>query len=379
MLIWAAMIIPIIALLILGFKYNSKLVWWEYVAIIAIPALMIWGAKSICESAQVHCTEYWGSFLTHAEYHEDWDEWITQTCVRCGGYDDKGNCDDWETYDCSYRQYHPEYWEVWNKAGDGWQVDKDSFEQLCLLWGSRNFVDLHHHFYTKDGNEYETDLPVSYVYNQIIATTTEHSYENRVQASHSIFNYKEIKKKDAKLMGLYDHPPVNSFHQNCILGDAPEKPSSEIAIGYVNAMLGSPSKVRFYALIFKNKPIEISYDQEAYWKGGNKNELEICVGVDDAYKPTWVRVFGWSKQEEVKINIRDFIMRQEVLNINDLSVCLYAQAEGRIIRRDFREFKYLTVDPPTWVVILVYFLTLLLCGGIGWFEVDSDVAELDNN
>lgn len=377
MLIWGAMIIPIIALLILGFKFNSKLVWWEYVLVIVLPALMIWGAKAGCESLQVRCTEYWGSFLTHAEYHEDWDEWITKTCSYTMGNSKTGYTTHY--YDCSYRDYHPEYWEVWNRVGDGWKVDKDSFEQLCQLWGSRNFVNLHHHFYTKDGNEYETDLPVSYVYNQIIATTTEHTYENRVQASHSIFNYKDVPPEAVKSMGLYDHPPVNSFHQSCILGDVPKKPESEIAIQYVNAMLGAKSKARYYVLIFKNKPIEISYDQEAYWKGGNENEIEICIGVDYKYNPLWVRAFGWSKQEQIKIEIRDNIMRQDVLDFDKISVLLYALTDGRTIRRDFKEFKYLTVDPPTWVIVLVYLLTLLLCGGIGWFEVDSDVAELDNN
>lgn len=376
--IWGAMLIPIIAVLILGFKFNKKLVWWEYVLIVALPALMIWGAKSICEASMVHCTEYWGSYLVRAEYHEHWNEYIHRTCTRCGGYDDKGNCDDWETYDCSYVDDHPQYWAVFDKAGNSWHVRREDFDRLCELWAPRTFVKLHNPCYTICGDMYVTNLPVTFNDGQLFTTTTAHSYENRIQASHSIFNYKEISKKDVKLKELYEHPSITGWHQDSVLGDAgPTKQHGEYFIGKVNGLLGASCKARFVVLMFKNKPIEISYEQEAYWKGGNKNEIEICIGIDNEYHPTWVRVFGWSKQEELKISIRDYIMKQKKLELGFFGDWLYGQVEGKIVRRDFREFKYLTVDPPAWVIMLVYFLTLAMCIGIGWFEVVNDVAGSD--
>lgn len=374
MLIWGAAIIPFLTVLIMAWAYSKKLVWWEYLATLVLPILIIWGIKSGCESAQVRCTEYWGSYLTHAEYHEHWNEYIHRTCYQCTSHNKDGMCTGGYFYDCSYVEDHPAYWNVWNKENDAWPVSQDDFEKLCQMWGSRNFIKLKQPCYTICGDMYETNLPVSYLDNQLIITTTSHSYENRIQASHSIFNYRYISKKDADAQGLYTHPLISGWYQPVILGDF--GPSwTKNSLEKVNGMLGSPSKARFFVLIFKNKPIEISYDQEAYWKGANKNEIAICIGTGDNYSVNWVRPFGWSKQEELKLNIRDYLMSQKVLNLDDFGKWLYPLVQGKIIRRDFKEFKYLTVDPPTWATVLVYLLMLGICLWSVYFWVGIDLGE----
>jgi hypothetical protein len=71
-------------------------------------------------------------------------------------------------------------------------------------------------------------------------------------------------------------------------------------------------------------------------------------------------------------------MDQKTLDLGELGTWLYPQIQGKIIRRDFREFDYVTIDPPTGWVMFAYIFTLLLCMGIGWFEVAQDLGEQDN-
>jgi len=372
MIIWTAMFIPLLAIIILAIFFNKKMAWWEYLLVLAVPALIILGIKSGVESAQVRCTEYWGAYLTKGAYYEDWDEWITETCYRevpCGT-DAHGNTK-WcsESYDCSHSEYHPAYWEVTNSIGETFHVDSAYFEKLCKLWGKRDFLKMNRDYYTKDGNAYTTAFDS--VLDHTIPTTTKHVYENRVQASHSIFNFREFKKGEASKLGLYDHPGIDGFSQGSILGPLSTDPNGRY-IEYVNAYAGRPSKVKVFILSWVGKPEDISFQQEAYWKGGNKNEVVVCIGLNADKTIEWCRVFGWSKNEQMKIEVRNFVMAQINVPLDVLAQLLTQQFEHKIIRRDFREFSYLTVDPPTTAVVWTFILTILLCAGLGWFSVENE-------
>ena len=64
-----------------------------------------------------------------------------------------------------------------------------------------------------------------------------------------------------------------------VRGDAgPTKAAGEKTIGKLDGTLGKASKARIYVLAFKNRPMQAAFDQQAYWKNGHKNEIDICVG-----------------------------------------------------------------------------------------------------
>jgi hypothetical protein len=49
MIIWGAVLIPILTVLVLGLKYSKRILWWQYFVALALPTLIIWGIKSGCE------------------------------------------------------------------------------------------------------------------------------------------------------------------------------------------------------------------------------------------------------------------------------------------------------------------------------------------
>lgn len=384
MVIWGAMLIPILAVFILGFFFSKKLVWWEYIIVLVIPFLVIWGTKAGVEMSQVAATEFLGGYITHVEYHEYWKDYYHETCYEsypCGT-DSKGHIEYCtRSYDCSHYRDHDPYWEAFDSNGSSWQISEKTFDEFVKMFGNKTFVNLNHavnydmgRSRCVDGNEYDTNIPNPYTDDQLVITSRAHTYTNRVQNSRSIFNFPKV---DPKKLNLYERPQVDGWNQNVVLGDAgPTRDAGEKTIGKLNGVLGKPSKARIYALVFKNRPIQAAYDQQAYWKNGHKNEIDICVGVNDVYQPQWSMVFGWTKEETLKADIRDHVMEQKTLDLGELGTWLYPKIQGKVIRRDFREFDYVTVDPPEWAVWLVYILTILLCGGIGWFEVAQDLPEM---
>lgn len=381
MIIWAALVIPLLTVIILAIFFNKRMAWWEYLMVFCAPLLLIGAMKLGVEDAQVRCTEYWGAYLTKATYYEYWNEWITETCYRevACGTDSEGNTEYCtESYDCSHEEDHPPYWEVTNSIGETYSVDQAYFERLCQLWGNKTFVDMHRDFYTVNGNAYTATFDKNYEHT--ITTTSTHTYENRVQASHSVFNFREFKKGEAQQLGLYEHPPVSGFYQPAVLGPLSSSPDCKY-IDFCNAYMGSPSKFRMYILTWQGKGQDIAVQQEAYWKGGNKNEVVVCIGLDSTgKKPEWCRVFGWTKNEDLKINLRDAVVNNhpgypgdnDNVDLRFIAGATMGWVEGKVVRRDFREFSYLTVDPPTSAVVWTFILTALLSIGLAVYSVSNE-------
>ena len=60
-------------------------------------------------------TEYLGDYVTKVRHYDEWDEWVHRTCTRTYKV---GNTTRTQTYDCSYRRYHPEKWSYFDSRGN---------------------------------------------------------------------------------------------------------------------------------------------------------------------------------------------------------------------------------------------------------------------
>ena len=92
-------------------------------------------------------TEYYGGYIVKVRHYDEWDEWIERTCTRQVpiGKDKDGNTIyKEEEYDCSYRQYHPEYWVyVTNLSNFEIPLSDKLFEYIRKRFGSPMvFVDM---------------------------------------------------------------------------------------------------------------------------------------------------------------------------------------------------------------------------------------------
>lgn len=81
-------------------------------------------------------------------------------------------------------------------------------------------------------------------------------------------------------------------------------------------------QVRVWVLLFNNLPRETGLLQEAYWVNGNKNELVICIGLNED-KIMWSHIFSWTESQTIKIELRNFIYPSKKTKINQkfLVIC----------------------------------------------------------
>lgn len=381
MIIWGAMLVPLATVAVLLFFYQRKTLWWELILPLVISPLFILSAKALVEKVQTDDTEYWGGVAQAAEFSERWDEKVpcshTRYCDETRTVSDgKGGtttqttkvaCGTDHPYDV---KDHPPTWEIMDDNGITVSIGSGKFEELATRWGNRKFVELNRSYHSIDGNKYvakwdkqdETLEPV----------VTVHTYENRVQASTSVFNFQDVSDGDKAAFALFDYPDVNGYSQVSILGrgDATQA-DAEQSLRIANAKLGHPKQAKVFILVFQDQPMAAGIAQESLWKRGNKNEMVITIGTDASGVVQWCYPFSWTEVEELKIELRDQISGMGQLNLShvvDLTVPLMWE---KWERKRFRDFSYLTVEPPGWAVATTYLLTLLLNLGLGWWIVKN--------
>lgn len=373
---WAAILIPAIAGVALHYAYKHKVVWYEVImpmlpALILIPLIKLLAVTSLTTDYERH-----GGWAVEARHYEHWNEYIHQTCTRTTG---SGKDAKTETYDCSYVQDHPEYWELEDSNGYVMQISASEFEGLCNRFGNKTFREMHRHYHTIDGDEYHTVWGGNEASLQPIAT--HHTYENRVQATHGVIDFPEVTKKEAKEKGLYDFPQLTSYlYDPAILGSCAGSLEADAYLQIQNGKLGRRKQVRFWLLIFHNKPREVGFDQESYWVGGNKNEVVVTVGLDSSNQVMWCHPFCWSpdgntSNDVMKINIRNHVEAQKDFKPLEAAQFIVAEATEKFERKHFKEFSYLTVDTPTWAYWVIYIMTILSTIGMGIFIVGNEIDE----
>jgi len=376
MIIWLALLIPIVTAIVLLIWFRKKTTLWEFLIPLGVSLFFILIFKFSVEAGLTTDKEYWGGWVVKIQYYEDWNEYIHRTCTRqvpCGT-DGNGHtqyCT--EFYDCSYVDYHPPYWQIIESNGLKLRISKAEYARLKNKFGTpEKFIDLHRNYHTDDGDLYE--VPWSGSDKTLESITTEHSYENKVQASQSTFNYYEV---DPKKYGLYEYPKVNAhYYVPAILGPGGlTKNAAEKKFQLINAKLGRSKQVRVFVLIFMNKPLEAGHDQENYWVGGNKNEFILTIGVDKEYRVQWCYPISWTDTEILKVESRAFVEEQEQLDLVALADWLYPKIKANFERKQFAEFSYLTVEPPVWALLVTYIVTLLLNIGAALWVIFNQFEE----
>jgi hypothetical protein len=318
----------------------------------------------------VNDTEFHGALVTEARYYEYWETYVRRTCTRTHKV---GKSTVTTTYDCSYCDENPPRWVVVNSLGQEFSITEKYYKYLTKLWNCKpEFVELNRDINHggwgcgKDGDMYSIKWDKDPLHAK--ATTTDHWYENRVQAAHSAFDFVKLTDADIKQYRLFDYPEINGWKQETVLGlDSLKQLKSgnvnyfKQQSDYLNGKLGPKKKVHIFFLFFKDQPQLAASMQEAYWDGGNDNELVICIGMNStSNKIEWVRPFSWSTNRRIIPEIREEIM--DIGFFNPASICRVVEKSvvDHYVRKDFKEFSYLTVDPPEWAKWVTAIVTLLI-------------------
>jgi hypothetical protein len=260
-----------------------------------------------------------------------------------------------------------------NSLGQEFSITKEHYNYLRRLWkATPKFLELNRtinrSFFGcgEDGDAYVIKWDLNPLTSK--STTQANSYENRVQAAHSAFDFLDVTEKDVKEYKLFEYPEIERYGQENVLGldSIPNIPRNKIdtfkiLASYLNGKLGPEKHARIYFLFFEAKDQISASMQEAYWDGGNDNELVICIGIDSKTQNlNWVKPFSWTPNRQVIPEIREEIM--SIGKLDPVAICNRVEGvvRAKYKRKDFKEFSYLSVDPPEWSIWVTAILTAII-------------------
>jgi len=336
------------------------MVWWELLLPLAASVIICFIAIGTSEWAQTTDTEFWTEYTTKANYYEDWNEEVP--CIHTTYCDDgDGNsypCGTDHLYDVDY---HPEYWTLNTSGGHNYTVSKRRWNYIQSHYNLKPiFRDLHRDYHNNDGDMYYMNVPM--IHDDLDIVVAEHTYENRVQAATSVFNFLEVTDEDKAEYKLNQYYSVHDKYQRSTNVQKILK-----KLDNLNARLGAKKQVRVFIYEFDKDSSKLSGEmQEALWKGGNKNEIVITYALQDG-KLKWNHVFSWTDREIVKINIRNKLdeYREKDMNLEELLLWLEPEILQNYQRKHFSEFDYLTIDPTPAHIIISFIVMILINLGLG--------------
>lgn len=366
----AAYLTPVVAILFLYIFFKQRVVWWEWIALLGSSLVFTLIAYLISKAVSQQDIEYYGGYVTEVRHYDDWNERQMRTRQVPCGTDGKGHtqyCT--ETYWVTV--YHPQSWSMTTNISGERSIDRKLFEKYReRLNAPEVFIDMHRHYYTKDGDaqawswnkRHETFIPY----------TEAHTYKNPLKNSNSILRYTGIDADSAKVLGLYDYPEIKEYKQNPIIGITVHD-SIRNQMEYVNGVYGKPCQFRTYILVFpSDKGEEISEMQRGYWEGGNKNEFIVCLGVDSSNVVTWCNAFSWSESPWLDVETRQWFTEHDTLDLYAYGMWLEKNVPSQWKRKNFSDYEYIHAELTDTAKLIVFILTLLFCVCMSWWIIENE-------
>lgn len=351
---YLVILIPIVFFFALSY-YDKRMKLWELIALVVFNFSFAFTFNYFACKSALHDTETWSgkvvSTLHRPAWVERYDEAIYRT-VTHGTGKERYTTREFSHYE-SRTRHHPEDFHTFDTFERCVAIDQKRFEEIAKLFGGykptegvRRTGDHNSRMISGDSNDY-----VAFCGDKIYPVTILKDWENRVKACPSLFSYPLVN-------GGFEYPlNYDTFKSDRLLGEA-RKIIDILEWDKLNAVLGPKKKVNLIAVGFVDKDIKESFNQEAKWIGGKKNDLVITFSLSQG-KISWVRVFGWSESDLVKRNIESLILKEGFI-LNKIEQIIIKDYE----KKDWKKFNYLEVEIS--FSNYVWFLVIVLITNVGW-------------
>jgi hypothetical protein len=348
--------IPVVILIGLAFtfEYFNKGHKWlrsiaTSVAVLLLAFIVVW----VDQGVQTTDKEVWSGTVVDWSHDEEYDEWHdpVTSCTT----NDKG------IQSCSTT---PGYWEHHDAqnhiktSDDGWfSVSRSPDRTIQFTDSWPNTV-----------SEIQAFWPPG------TPSASVHTYENKVQASYSIYRVDGVNEKEYPDLPEYPVMIYEQINIDRILGIVPNKYDANKRLAEVNSELNKfipdpdkPGKSRSWKqvnIIFvnvgENKTDDYGYALQNSWKNGNKNDFVVSFSMNSDGKLNWVHAFSWSEVEILKMEVRDKLM--SLGTITDFVPVVNTVREmvaDKFERKEFADFNYIKIETSTAAIIIIWIIAII--------------------
>ena len=282
--------------------------WWAYLLIAAAAEGLLYLLFFLKNSS----TEYLSGYANTLIHHFPWTERKENTESRTVN----GKTEYRTTV--SYVNHGDEYFCELN-TGERLEIDSATFKRLYNKWHTpAEPIKVHHHHCVKggdgekfkwNGNEYDTEV-----------FTQTHRYRNPIKNSNSPLRGQRIKKAEADALGLFKYPDIKSQKQEAFLvapdlyytGDLKD---TDLELQHLNGFCGADHQIHVFMLLFPAKEGSlIALKQRDYWKGCNKNEFVVCLGVQ-GNAVEWCETLSWMDDPTLDKEVKEYFRNNHTADL----------------------------------------------------------------
>lgn len=340
-----------------------------------------------------YTTEYLGGIVMELFHEDSWTEIIIREEREPCGKDSYGNVE-YRTVRRKDYVYHPAIWRMITSNGSSIDIEKSEFYNIVDVWQTpkhpfsitgdeiQGGIRFGKRYRFSDVTEELEENGENPLFNEALRkrtyTVTEtHKYKNKIRNSNSIFKFEDIKEEEAITLGLHDYPTIcDDYDQSPVIGVSGNAIGGEIDELYrtFNAYYGSIYEIHVFVLLFDaSKGVETAQKQQAYWKGGNKNEFVVCLGItDDEVK--WCYTFSWMDEPTLGVKTEGYFRENTKL---DLKSYLYWLIDNINYwkRKEFADFDYITVNLTTAQIIWLTLITIVVNVLLMYYVLIPDIKK----
>lgn len=333
-----------------SFVLSRHITWKEFVAQVAVQAVVAAVASWIVSCVNVRDTEIWNGRVLKKDYaHVSCEHSYRCNCTDVCTTDSKGNRTCHEVCQTCYEHSYDVSWYVHTSNGELITIDR---------------VD-------RQG----TDTPPRWQ-SVVIGdpTAVEHSYDNYVKAAPgSLFRRQGLKDAYAGRLpsyprGVYDYYRANRLvvAPGACVADA-EAWNRDIS--ELNADLGRSKQANIMVVVAQDVPHDWFHALEEEWVGGKKNDVSLVVSVDRSGTIQWAHVMCWTTNELFKVRLRDDVVAVGKLDRQAILSALRTDVGSLFQRKPMKDFQYLEAEsrPSTAQWAIGTIVSVLVALGLAWF------------
>lgn len=322
----------------------------------AVSCLLLWLAMR----RGTRSNEYLSAYALKIVHHYPWTELVVYQETYT---DSKGKT---HTRTKTRYVYHPAIWFLETNTGVQPYINQGRFMSLKNLWKTPK-TDIHPYHPNcvsgGGGEEYEWDG----IYENAATHTYKGRYVNYVKYSRSIFKDTPPTKEEIEDFGLVDYPDFPSDQPDTdavlisplIAHKYPEKIQNPIRL--INAFYGKDRQIHVFIILFDaSKGLESAIRQRALWRGGNKNEFTVCLGMEGKNTVKWCKAFSWCDIPSLEAATESWFIKNPQLDLNAYAGWLRENI-SLWKRKEFKDFAYLGKSLSPTAKWLIALLTIVLC------------------
>jgi len=145
----------------------------------------------------------------------------------------------------------------------------------------------------------------------------------------------------------------------------------------INGRLGAMKKVNVVVVVVNESDQRYVEALRETWLGGKINDFVVVIGVPDPPAIAWAGVISWTRNEDLKVQVRDEIVALDAFDGSKVLDIVEQDVERKFEHRPISDFEYLksTIEPSSTVTWIIGILGVLIALGLQiyfWIEDPFD-------